>query len=410
MYGMFGAETGYLPFFPGAESVTATGRQSILAASKFLTERYGGKVIYNDTDSAYCYFASLAGKTVSEIWAFAEEVVEKVAELFDKPMKLEFEGKIYVKFMIFTKKKYVAQMLDSKGVLKENLYMRGVPLVRREYVSNMKFVYRSCVDFIFKNVSELVNIKMLDKKVLMKHPLWQEYISIIHENFVNALSFNIKNKTRDDDKRIDVYKEFTIFKGLTKEEYKSKQAHVEVANKMKARGTPVGVNSRIEYILMAEWNNTYNKKLKQFEITEDLGYYKQFRGIINLDFIQYFVSQYVNYLDQMTSVIFGVEEFIEKLVMYTTSRNVDISKVAINKKTGQPYMHKKMYLGGGGSLCDKNLYIDEIKRKWKPVIDVQITPSSEENADTEMKQEVVKAPKIKKVNKKANVIVSIVEE
>ena len=104
MYGAMGVKKGYLPLLPGAMCVTYRGRTAIQEASKFLEEHCGGNVIYNDTDSAYTYFNCLEGKSMKEVWEYAEDVVEKVKKLFPPPMKLEFEGKAYVKFLILTKK------------------------------------------------------------------------------------------------------------------------------------------------------------------------------------------------------------------------------------------------------------------------------------------------------------------
>jgi DNA polymerase elongation subunit (family B) len=49
-------------------------------------------------------------------------VVKEVAQLFPKPMKLEFEDKVYYKFLILSKKRYVGQTLDEKGVFGKNIY------------------------------------------------------------------------------------------------------------------------------------------------------------------------------------------------------------------------------------------------------------------------------------------------
>lgn len=51
MYGAMGVSRGYLPFMPGAMSTTAMGRQNILAVSKIIPEKYGGQLVYGDTDT-----------------------------------------------------------------------------------------------------------------------------------------------------------------------------------------------------------------------------------------------------------------------------------------------------------------------------------------------------------------------
>ena len=345
MYGMYGAETGYLPFFAGAESVTNIGRKSIMAASRYIESEYGGKVVYNDTDSAYCYFDSMKDKTIPEIWKFAEDVVEDIKKLFEKPMKLEFEGKVYVKFMIFTKKKYVAQPADENGKVKDKLYMRGVPLVRREYVENFKTVYSNCVNFILANTDAILAIP---REQLAKSVYYQQYIQIIFDNFLAVLH------------RTMPLKQFVVYKGLTKETYANPQAHAAVAQKLRARGTPVAVNSRIEYIMLAEPDGIYDKDKKQYTCSEDLTYFKEFQDILRLDYHGYFVSQYINYLDQMTETIFGVQKPVKRMVWYTPKKN-----------------WTKPYGGGGGSFLDKNRCLDELQARMKPKIykDQDATPS-----------------------------------
>ena len=141
MYGAMGARKGYLPFLPGAMCVTSRGRESILKASSYLENECGGKVIYNDTDSAYTYFSCLDDKTPKEIWDYATNVSNKIVEakLFPKPMKLEFEEKIYTKFLILTKKRYVAQSCNENGEVSKKLTKRGIVLQRRD---NCKFFKR----------------------------------------------------------------------------------------------------------------------------------------------------------------------------------------------------------------------------------------------------------------------------
>ena len=51
MYGALGVTRGYLPFMPGAMATTYMGRKAVELAAKVIPEKYGGKLIYGDTDS-----------------------------------------------------------------------------------------------------------------------------------------------------------------------------------------------------------------------------------------------------------------------------------------------------------------------------------------------------------------------
>lgn len=86
MYGAMGVSRGYLPFMPGAMCVTFVGRMSILKANKFIQENFGGQIIYNDTDSAYCHFPDFDDKAAAELWAHALRVCKEVEVLFPRPI------------------------------------------------------------------------------------------------------------------------------------------------------------------------------------------------------------------------------------------------------------------------------------------------------------------------------------
>ena len=51
MYGAMGVTRGYLPFMPGAMCTTAMGRKNINIAASTIENKFGGKLIYGDTDS-----------------------------------------------------------------------------------------------------------------------------------------------------------------------------------------------------------------------------------------------------------------------------------------------------------------------------------------------------------------------
>lgn len=50
MYGAMGVRRGYLPFMPGAMCTTYMGRTNIELVAKTIPEKYGGELIYGDTD------------------------------------------------------------------------------------------------------------------------------------------------------------------------------------------------------------------------------------------------------------------------------------------------------------------------------------------------------------------------
>jgi len=322
MYGAMGVKKGYLPFPQAAMCVTYVGRQSIHKASNFLETECGGKVIYNDTDSAYTYFECLKGKPMREIWEYVENVVKKVEVLFPKPMKLEFEGKVYTKFLILTKKRYLAQMADINGNVSSKLVKRGIVLQRRDNCQFLRDVYQNTVNDLLDGIEVFTDIKTKDNKE--KIP---EVCSLLNNIIYNIDElFQMKYS----------YKSFVITKSLSKlpEDYKSKTipVHAYLAAKMKKRGVMVQIGSRIEYLLL-DSGRGYDKNELQQDKVEDVTYFSEFRDVLRLDYLYYLRSQVVKPLDELLSVCLGIDKFMDmqlKLRIQKSNFNVFFKK-SINK-------------------------------------------------------------------------------
>ena len=130
MYGAMGVTKGYLPFMPGAMCTTAMGRQNIEKAAKYVQSEYGATLIYGDTDSIYVHFPGISNAKM--LWDHACKIETDLLALFPRPMKLAFEEKIYKKFLILTKKRYMALTCDEHDTVDKKLTIRGVLLARRD--------------------------------------------------------------------------------------------------------------------------------------------------------------------------------------------------------------------------------------------------------------------------------------
>jgi DNA polymerase elongation subunit (family B) len=150
IYGSLGTKKGYLPFLPGAMTTTAIGRASIQKAMKWLAETHQAKIIYSDTDSAYISFIdpctgnSIYDRTTVDLFDNVCRTIEKdlvSANIFREPMKLTYEEKIYWRYMIMSKKRYMAIAVDLKGNLDKKLSTKGVLLSRRDYSGVTRDLY-----------------------------------------------------------------------------------------------------------------------------------------------------------------------------------------------------------------------------------------------------------------------------
>jgi len=98
MYGAMGVRRGYLPFMPGAMCTTYMGRTNIEIVAKTIPEKYGGELIYGDTDSNYIHFPHLT--TAHETWDYAIHVAEEISKLFPKPMDYCLVGNRWLLFWL----------------------------------------------------------------------------------------------------------------------------------------------------------------------------------------------------------------------------------------------------------------------------------------------------------------------
>ncbi len=310
MYGAMGVKKGYLPFLPGAMVVTYTGRVSIEKASRFLENDCGGQVVYNDTDSAYTYFPHLENKTANYIWSFAHDVVKRVAKIFPPPMKLEFEDKVYFKFLILTKKRYVGQTIDEIGRVDEKMTKRGIVLTRRDNCRVLRDIYERCILYILDNIEELVKLKTMDRDLILHNPIVSKLLQLIYCGKDNG-PYGVQDMFTWCPEY--TYKDFVITKGLTRDNYKGKRepVHSFVANVMRSRGIDVPQGSRIEYLLL-DRGTGYDKKILQQDKAEDVGYFQEYKNFLRIDYLFYLEKQVVKPLDELLKVTIFHEGLVKQ--------------------------------------------------------------------------------------------------
>lgn len=304
MYGACGVRQGYLPFLPGAMCVTYVGRRSILLANEHIEKYFKGKVIYNDTDSAYTYFPHLVGKSVKEIWDYCWMVSREVSKLYRKPMQLDFEGKIYVQYLILSKKRYAAKVMNEEGEIEKKLMKRGIVLQRRDNCICLRNAYETALLYILEKTDVFSEFTEATTMKELKNIPEVNYLLNMMIDAVNDL-FQWKYKAKD----------FVITKNVTKDakEYKTKSlpAHVFLAQRMIDRGIPMGANSRVEYVL-CDRSARYDKNRKQTDKIEDISYFNEFKEIMRLSRITYFENQFIKPIDQLLSVGVRVKDFFKR--------------------------------------------------------------------------------------------------
>lgn len=251
VYGFTGATVGQLPCVPIASSVTSYGRYLLEKTKEYVEQNYtiangykhDAEVIYGDTDSVMVKFGS---KTVEETFPLALEAADRCSEIFPKPIQLEFE-KVYFPYLLMNKKRY-AGLMWTRPEKYDKMDTKGLETVRRDNCALVREVVQVSLDKI-----------------------------LIHQDVNGAIEY-VKSQISDllqnkmDISRLVITKslnkgaEYALGLGGKAEDYKVKQAHVELAARMKKRdaGSAPQMGDRVPYVII-----TGAKGAKNFEKAED---------------------------------------------------------------------------------------------------------------------------------------------
>ncbi|KAF0331594.1 DNA polymerase delta catalytic subunit [Colletotrichum sp. SAR11_59] len=225
VYGLTGATTGKLPCLEIASSTTSFGRQMIMKTKEEVEKKYciangyshDAQVIYGDTDSVMVKFGT---KDLPEAMKLGEEAAGFVSSKFVKPIKLEFE-KVYFPYLLINKKRY-AGLYWTKPEKYDKMDTKGIETVRRDNCLLVQTV-----------IEKVLRMILIDQDVQGA----QDYVK-------DTIADLLQNK-------VDMSK-LVITKALTKDDYAAKQAHVELAQRMKKRdaGSAPGLGDRVAYVMV----------------------------------------------------------------------------------------------------------------------------------------------------------------
>lgn len=342
MYGSLGVQAGYLPLMPGAMCVTAVGRKSILKVADTITGQYGAKIILGDTDSVYCVFEQFGNDTAA-LWAHCEKVSSEISKLFPKPMKLEFEGKIYWRFLTLTKKRYMSLECDRNGVVSREIKKKGVLLTRRDNSNFVRSVYADCIMQVFDKIPA---DELLYSIVQQFNKLCSN--SFKHKDFV--ITKSVGSTTVSDSGVVSVVKisdqkglvgdykvpllaeigskkrekQFALKNASTEDEYylRCLPSQVQLSEKMKRRGKRVDAGTRLEFVIV----NQAGSKSKLYERIESWDYFKEHVDILRLDFL-YYLKAITTQLDQVLACTIGIESFGKSQLELRTQKQKIMSQI-----------------------------------------------------------------------------------
>ena len=225
VYGFTGATIGKLPCLEISMSVTAYGRQMIDQTKAYVEKTYtiangyehDAEVIYGDTDSVMVKFGVADLRKAMELGA---EAAGKVSETFIRPIKLEFE-KVYFPYLLISKKRY-AGLYWTRPETHDKMDTKGIETVRRDNCRLVQTVIDTCLRKM-----------LIDRDVKGAEEYAKQIISDLLQNKVDM-------------------SQLVITKALAKADYAAKQAHVELAERMRKRdaSSAPALGDRVAYVII----------------------------------------------------------------------------------------------------------------------------------------------------------------
>ncbi|WFD45326.1 DNA-directed DNA polymerase [Malassezia psittaci] len=225
VYGFTGATVGRLPCLEISMSVTAYGRQMIEETKTQVESHYtiangyqhDAQVIYGDTDSVMVKFGV---SQLEDAMRLGAEAAERVSRVFTNPIRLEFE-KVYFPYLLINKKRY-AGLYWTQPTHYDKMDTKGIETVRRDNCRLVRTVIETCLRKM-----------LIDRDVEGAENYAKQVIADLLQN------------------KIDM-SQLVISKALAKADYAAKQAHVELAERMRKRdaGSAPALGDRVAYVIV----------------------------------------------------------------------------------------------------------------------------------------------------------------
>jgi DNA polymerase elongation subunit (family B) len=298
-----------------------------------------GQMILKNTDSCYINFPEYGDiSKAKDLDAFCRQVEDEVSCVFPKPMKFAYEENIYWRYLILTKKRYMALKCDLDGTIDNKIAKRGVLLSRRDnskYIRDtyssviLKSFYREKIDVVLHELYNNV-MRLCTNSVPLKDLVVTKGIGAIGDYKIRALHIDDK-KAKKRLQELEIYNEdvnFDILRSiittfgnkediddyaqknnleyLTFKEYVkiSLPAQIQLAERMRERGSMVSAGERLGYVI------TQNGE-KLSEKMEDTDYFKEHSESLRIDYL-YYVKLMINPFDEVLLTVYGEKDIFKK--------------------------------------------------------------------------------------------------
>jgi DNA polymerase elongation subunit (family B) len=255
-YGVLASSMGPLLFPVGGMCVTAIGRRSLRKVKSLMETKYNASVVYGDTDSVYVIFR---GVPLNELEAFCLKTAAAISAEFPRPMKLEYENKIYRLLLLLTKKRYVFM---AHG--KTKIDFKGILLKRRDSSPLIRDIYKRILMLIIEKEASREELEraFFEELAILCSGCSNPERYVISSSIKDIDSFSLKPKSAkkmqygsytvskvsdDPKKRALQFKK----KGVSDEEsfYRaSLPGHVQLALRMRERGQTIQSGARLSML------------------------------------------------------------------------------------------------------------------------------------------------------------------
>lgn len=297
IYGVLGvqSEGGLISLIEGAMCTTASGRQYIQMASKYIEDKYGGRIIYGDTDSTMFQLPFV--KSGKEAVEWGHRLEKEISATLPPPMYLEYEkaGRV----LSLRKKMYAFWMYDDEGQFldlvnnpKRALLAKGITLARRDNCEWERDTYRE------------VLYKILERKTMV------DTLIVILDQYRKLYEGHVN------------WKDLAIIKGIGKS-YDPESTYMmkTFADEMTKRGTPVRPGERIEYVIVKS-----NEEDKGAKIGTKMRPVESYDYSEPIDVLYYIEKALKNKLETLWSI--GYNNILDSLekhyVLYDASNILNI--------------------------------------------------------------------------------------
>ena len=304
VYGFTGASKGMLPLLAIASTVTWRGREMIDETKNYVEKNFpGAKVRYGDTDSVMVEF-DVGGRKGQEAidysWQLGEQASEQCSKLFKAPNDLELE-KVYCPYFLYSKKRYAAKMYegasnkDGSPILKED----GSRLVvfKKIDVKGLQVVRRDTCMYVRKILKQLLNLVLESND---PRPAIEYARKCGRELLTGKVDLN----------------DLTMSKQLGAD-YKTRQPHVEVRNKIRKRapGSEPQNGDRVPFLITKGHGLLCDKAEDPAHVHENN---------VPVDFLYYFEHQLQKPVCDLLEPLVGQRTFetIFRSVDFLTTRSI----------------------------------------------------------------------------------------